>query len=375
MPRLSSNGSRKKHGGPTAISFRALQLADALAVVKQPVGVVAAITPWNFPSAMITRKVAPALAVGCTVVLKPSELTPFSALALAVPAEEAGVPAGVFSVVTGEAAGDRRRAHTSSVGAEVQFHRFHGGRSHARRPVYGRREAGPLELGGNAPFIVFDDAKLEAAVEGALPAKFRNAGQTCVCANRILVQSGIYDAFSQRLTERASELIVGDGLAAGVHLGPLINTAAVRKVEHLIADAIATGAKLLTGGGPTRSGGLFFAPTVLADVPATAQLFRNEIFGPVAALTRFSTEAEVIALANDTDAGLAALSVHQRPLRAARVSEALEFGMVGVNAGLVSTVAAPFGGVKTSGFGREGSRYGLDDYLDIKLISTEIEAA
>ena len=346
-----------------------------LIVRKAPVGVVAAVTPWNFPLAMITRKAGPALAAGCTIIIKPSELTPFCALALARLAEKAGVPAGVLNVVTGDAApignvltGDKRiRKFTFTGSTRV-------GKLLAARCMDTVKRVS-LELGGNAPFIVFDDADLGAAVEGAMASKFRNAGQTCVCANRILVQAGIYDAFAAALAERAKKLVVGPGLAGPTDQGPLINEAAVTKASAHVADAVKRGGKLLTGGAPLSNAGHFFQPTVITDVPADALLCQEETFGPVAGLVRFHTEGEAIAMANDTDAGLAAYVFTRDIDRAWRVPEALQYGMVGLNTGLISTEVAPFGGVKESGLGREGSSYGMDDYLDIKLVAQQIETA
>jgi succinate-semialdehyde dehydrogenase / glutarate-semialdehyde dehydrogenase len=351
-------------------------LADKRLVVRRvPVGVVAAITPWNFPLAMITRKAGPALAVGCTMVLKPSELTPLSALALARLAEEAGVPAGVFNVVTGEAApigavltGDPRVRKFTFTGSTAV------GKMLAAKCMDTVKRVS-LELGGNAPFIVFDDADLDAAVEGALASKFRNTGQTCVCANRLLVQSGIYDRFAARLAERVGAYKVGAGLEGETQQGPLIDERAVAKVEAHVADAIGRGARALTGGARIEGTGSFFAPTVLVGVPRDAQLCREETFGPLAGLVRFETEAEAIAIANDTRAGLAAYLFTRDLGRSVRVSEALEYGMVGLNTGLISTEVAPFGGVKESGLGREGSHLGLDDYLETRLVCTHIESA
>ena len=348
------------------------QADKRLLVLKEPVGVVGAVTPWNFPAAMITRKVGPALAVGCTVVLKPSELTPFSALALAYLGHEAGLPNGVFNVVTGEPqpigevlTGDPRvRKFTFTGSTRV-------GKLLAARCMQTVKRVS-LELGGNAPFLVFDDADVERAVEGALMSKFRNAGQTCVCANRFLVQSGIYDEFARRLGQRAAALVVGDGLEGETQQGPLINDAAVGKVDGHVRDALDKGGKLLVGG--ARRGGYFYDPTVITDVTPQMALFREETFGPLAGLLRFETEAEAIRLANDTSAGLAAY-VYTRDLsRSWRVSEALQYGMVGLNTGLISSTVAPFGGVKESGLGREGSHYGIQDYLDTKLVCSEIAA-
>jgi succinate-semialdehyde dehydrogenase / glutarate-semialdehyde dehydrogenase len=349
------------------------QADKRLLVTKEPVGVVAAITPWNFPAAMITRKVAPALAAGCTVVLKPSELTPYSALALAFLGHEAGVPPGVFNVVTGEP-GPLGEVLTTD--PRVRKFTFTGstavGKKLAARCM-GTVKRVSLELGGNAPFIVFDDADLDKAVEGALASKFRNTGQTCVCANRFLVQGGVYAEFARRLSRRVSALTIGDGLDGETQQGPLINATAVDKVERHLRDALARGAQLLTGG--ARRTGFFFEPTVIANVTSEMALFREETFGPLAGLLRFETEAEAIALANDTSAGLAAYVYTNDLSRSWRVSEALEYGMVGLNTGLISTAVAPFGGVKESGLGREGSRYGIQDYLETKLVCSEIAAA
>jgi len=339
-----------------------------LLVIKQPIGVCAAITPWNFPLAMITRKVAPALAAGCPVVVKPAESTPLTALALAVLAEQAGFPAGVFNVVTGNPA---------AIGGELCANPIVRKLSFTGSTAVGRllmAQCAPtikklsLELGGNAPFIVFDDADLDAAVDGALIAKYRNTGQTCVCANRFLVQAGIYEAFAARFAEKARNLKVGDGTEEGVAQGPLINAAGLAKVEAHVADALAKGARVLCGGARHARGGNFFQPTVLADVTPAMQVAREEIFGPVAPLFRFETEAEAIALANDTEFGLAAYFYSRDVGRCWRVGEALEYGMVGVNTGLISTEVAPFGGIKQSGLGREGSKYGIEEYLEIKYL-------
>ena len=341
-----------------------------LIVTRAPVGVVAAVTPWNFPSSMIARKVAPALAAGCTIVLKPSELTPFSALALAVLAEEAGVPAGVFNIVTGAPApigdvlvGDPRVAKFSFTGSTAV-----GKQLAARCMATVKRVS--LELGGNAPFIVFADADLGAAVAGAMIAKFRNAGQTCICANRIFVEAPVYEAFAARLAERAAALRLGDGLADGTDQGPLINAAAVDKVARHLRDAVERGARMLTGGGTAE--GSFFTPTVLAEVDPQSLLCREETFGPLAALIRFEGEAEAVALANEGRAGLAAYVYTRDMARSYRMAEALEYGMVGMNTGIVSTEVAPFGGVKESGLGREGARHGIDDYVEVKLMAVEV---
>jgi succinate-semialdehyde dehydrogenase/glutarate-semialdehyde dehydrogenase len=346
-----------------------------LSVLRQPVGVVAAITPWNFPLAMITRKAAPALAAGCTMVLKPSELTPLSALALAALGAEAGVPDGVLNVVTGrpEAIGDvlvrdpRIRKFTFTGSTPV-------GKALAARCMATVKRVS-LELGGNAPFIVFDDADLDAAVEGAVASKFRNAGQTCVCANRILVQGGIHDAFVERLRSRVATMTVGDALASDAAIGPLIDRRAVDKVARHVADATARGARLQIGGVPIGATGNFFAPTIMTDVPADALMCREETFGPLAGIVRFHDEAEAIAMANDTASGLAAYLFTRDLSRSHRVTEALDYGMVGLNTGLISTEVAPFGGIKESGLGREGSRHGIDEYLDMKLVCTAVAAA
>ena len=350
------------------------QAADKrLTVLREPVGVVAAITPWNFPLAMITRKAGPAIAAGCTIIVKPSELTPFSALALAVLADEAGVPAGVLNVVTGAPRdiGDVLVSHPAIAKMSFTGSTAVGKMLAARCMETVKRVS--LELGGNAPFLVFDDADVEAAVDGAIASKFRNAGQTCVCANRFLVQSGIHDRFVARLAERVANLRVGNGLEAGVEVGPLINAAAITKVQTHVADAVAQGGKLLVGG-EVSGEGLFFQPTLIADVPASALLCKEETFGPVAGVVRFKTEAQAIALANDTRAGLAAYLYTSDLSRSHRVSEALEYGMVGLNTGLISTEVAPFGGIKESGLGREGSRYGMDEYLNMKLVCTAVAA-
>ena len=342
-----------------------------LVVLKQPIGVCAAITPWNFPNAMITRKVAPALAAGCTVVVKPAEQTPLSALALAELAHRAGFPAGVFNVLTGSAAA------APIIGAELTANPIVRKLSFTGSTEVGRllmAQCAPtikkvsLELGGNAPFIVFDDADLDTAVEGAMQSKYRNAGQTCVCANRLLVQDGIYDAFAGRLAEKVRTLKVGAGTESGVSQGPLIDTAALAKVEALVADAVAKGARVLTGGARHERGGTFYQPTVLTGVTTDMRCAREEIFGPVAPLFRFKTEADAIALANATEYGLAGYFFARDVGRVWRVAEALEYGIVGVNTGIISNEVAPFGGVKQSGIGREGSRYGIEDYLEIKYV-------
>ena len=343
-----------------------------LVVIKQPIGVCAAITPWNFPLAMITRKVAPALAAGCTVVIKPAEQTPLTALALAVLAEEAGLPAGVFNVITGNPVAIGGQLTASPIVRKLSF----TGSTEVGRLLMAQCAATvkkvSFELGGNAPFIVFDDADLDAAVDGALIAKYRNAGQTCVCANRFLIQSGIYDAFAERFAERVRNMKVGPGNEEGVVQGPLIDDAALVKVESHVADAIARGARVLCGGSRHDQGGNFFQPTVLADVTPAMRVAREETFGPVAPLFRFESEAEAIAMANDTEFGLAAYFYSRSLARSWRVGEALEYGMVGVNTGLISNEVAPFGGIKQSGIGREGSKYGIDDYLEIKYLCFDI---
>jgi succinate-semialdehyde dehydrogenase/glutarate-semialdehyde dehydrogenase len=338
-------------------------------VTKEPIGVFAAITPWNFPAAMITRKAGPGWAAGCTGVIRPASQTPFSALALAVLAERAGLPAGVCNVITGpsgEVGGEltanplvRKLTFTGSteVGAKLLA---------ACAPTIKKTS---MELGGNAPFIVFDDADLDAAVAGTIASKYRNAGQTCVCANRILVQDGIFDAYVAKLTEAVAKLRVGNGMDDGVTIGPLINKDAVAKVEEHIADATQRGARIVAGGHAHALGGNFFEPTVLADVPREAAIFREETFGPVAPLFRFKDEAEAIAMANDTEFGLAAYFYARDVGRIFRVAEALEYGIVGINEGIISTEVAPFGGVKSSGLGREGSKYGIEDYLEIKYLA------
>ena len=339
-----------------------------IVVTKEPIGVCAAITPWNFPAAMITRKVGPALAAGCPIVVKPAELTPFSALALAVLGERAGLPKGVFSVLTGDSKAIGLEMTSNPIVRKVSF----TGSTQVGRILM--QQCAPtikklsLELGGNAPFIVFDDADVDAAVEGAIASKYRNAGQTCVCANRLYVQDGIYEKFAEKLVAAVSKLKVGNGVEAGVTQGPLIEEKAVVKVEQHIADALSKGARLMMGGKRHELGHSFFQPTVLADVTTSMQVAGEETFGPLAPLFRFKTEDEVIAMANDTEFGLAAYFYSRDIGRVWRVAEALESGMVGVNTGLISNEVAPFGGVKQSGLGREGSVYGMDDYLVIKYI-------
>jgi succinate-semialdehyde dehydrogenase / glutarate-semialdehyde dehydrogenase len=339
-----------------------------IVVLKQPIGVCGAITPWNFPSAMITRKAGPALASGCAMVLKPASQTPFSALALCELAERAGVPKGVFSCVTGTA---------KEIGGEITSNPT------VRKVTFtGSTEIGKLlmaqcaatvkktsmELGGNAPFIVFDDADLDAAVKGAIASKYRNAGQTCVCANRILVQDGVYDAFAKKLADAAGAMKVGNGAEAGIVIGPLIDMKAIEKVEQHVADALKKGARVVIGGKRHALGGSFYQPTVLADVTTDMMVTREETFGPVAPLFRFKTDAEAIKMANDTEFGLAAYFYTRDIGRVWRVAEALEYGIVGINEGIISTEIAPFGGVKESGIGREGSKYGIEEFLEVKYL-------
>jgi succinate-semialdehyde dehydrogenase/glutarate-semialdehyde dehydrogenase len=344
------------------------QADKRILVLRQPVGVVAAITPWNFPAAMITRKVAPALAAGCTVVVKPATQTPYSALALAELAHRAGIPAGVLNVVTGPArevggvlTGDSRVRKLSFTGSTEIGKLLMAQCSKTMKKV-------SLELGGNAPFIVFDDADLDAAVAGAIASKYRNTGQTCVCANRLLVQKGVYEAFTAKLVAAVQKLRVGDGLAGETEQGPLIDESAIRKVEEHVADAMAKGAKIVTGGRRHALGGTFYEPTVLTGVTPAMAVAREETFGPVAPLFSFATEQEAVAMANDTEFGLAAYLYTRDLARSWRVSEALEYGIVGLNTGIISTEVAPFGGVKESGTGREGSKYGILDYTELKYV-------
>ena len=343
--------------------------SERVLVIKQPVGVCSAITPWNFPNAMIARKVAPALAAGCTFVIRPASLTPFSALAMAALAEEAGIPAGVFNVITGKASdiGEVLTQHDS-----VRKFSFTGSTPVGRQLLSQCADTikkVSMELGGNAPFIVFDDADLDAAVEGAIAAKYRNAGQTCVCANRIYVQAGIYEAFVEKLIEKTAELKVGDGTKSGVDIGPLINQDAVDKSLELLEDAKDTGGEIVGGGKLEDQGELFFKPAVIKYANDQMRVAQEEIFAPIAPVFRFEDEEEVIRRANDTEFGLASYFYSQNLNRVIRVSERLAFGMVGVNTGLVSNAAAPFGGVKQSGLGREGSKYGIEDYLEIKYVA------
>ncbi|MCJ7996552.1 NAD-dependent succinate-semialdehyde dehydrogenase [Rhizobium cremeum] len=345
------------------------QADKRIIVIKQPVGVVGAITPWNFPNAMLARKMAPAIAVGCAMVSKPAAQTPLSALAMAILAERAGVPAGVFSVLTSTdaamvgqelCANDKVRKLTFTGSTNV-------GKILMRQGADQILKLG-LELGGNAPFIVFDDADLDAAVEGAMISKYRNAGQTCVCANRLYVQANVYDAFAKKLAERVGKMKVGDGFAEGVTTGPLIDKNALKKVEEHVADAVSKGAKVELGGKPAPQGGLFFEPTILTGVTPDMRVSTEETFGPVAPLFKFETEEEVIEMANNTEFGLASYFYSKDVAKIFRVAEALEYGMVGINTGLISTETAPFGGIKQSGLGREGSKYGIDDYTEIKYM-------
>lgn len=337
--------------------------------IKQGIGVVAAITPWNFPIAMITRKAGPALAAGCTIVIKPSDETPLCALALAELAHQAGIPAGVLNVVVGKDA--------KAIGGVLTGHPTVRKLSFTGSTPVGKLllsqcaqtvKRTSMELGGNAPFIVFDDADLDAAVEGAIASKYRNAGQTCVCANRILVQEGVYDAFAEKLAARVASFKTGDGFGEGVTIGPLINDAAINKVNQLVGNALENGAKALIGGNKSSVGERFYEPTILTDVTEDMDIFSNEIFGPVAPLFKFKTEEEAVAMANNTPFGLASYFYSQNLGRIWRVSEALEYGMVGINEGIISTEVAPFGGVKESGSGREGSQYGIDEYVEIKYL-------
>ena len=337
-------------------------------VTKQPMGVCAAITPWNFPVAMITRKLAPALAAGCTMVLKPAPQTPLSALALAVLAERARIPAGVFNVVTGDAAAIGAEMTSNPVVRKLTFTGSTKTGKLLMKQCADTVKKVSMELGGNAPFIVFDDADLDAAVQGAVASKYRNSGQTCVCANRILVQEGVYHVFAAKLAKQVGELVVGGGLDAGVDQGPLIDEHAVRKVEAHIADALSKGASVLTGGRRHALGRTFFEPTVIVGALPSMLLAREETFGPVAPLFSFKTEEEAIRMANDTEFGLAAYFYARDVGRVFRVSEALEYGIVGVNTGIISTEVAPFGGMKESGIGREGSRHGIEEYLEMKYV-------
>ncbi|OQW84065.1 MAG: succinate-semialdehyde dehydrogenase (NADP(+)) [Proteobacteria bacterium ST_bin15] len=337
-------------------------------VTREPVGVVAAITPWNFPSSMIARKIGPALAVGCTVVVKPAELTPYSGLAWGALAEKAGIPPGVVNIVTGTPAEIGAEMTSNPLVRKISF----TGSTAVGKLLLAQSAATvkrvSMELGGNAPFIVFDDADIERAVEGAMIAKYRNSGQTCVCTNRFLVQAGIYEAFAEKFAAAASRMKIGNGLEAGTQQGPLIDERALAKVERLIADALEKGARIASGGKRHALGGTFYEPTVLTDVTTQMKLAREEIFGPVAPLFRFEREDEAIAMANDTEYGLAAYFYTSDLARAFRVSDGLKYGMVGVNEGMITSEVAPFGGVKESGLGREGSKFGVEEYLDMKYL-------
>ncbi|MFQ5936783.1 MAG: NADP-dependent succinate-semialdehyde dehydrogenase [Acidiferrobacterales bacterium] len=339
-----------------------------IVVLKQPIGVVAAITPWNFPAAMITRKCGPALAAGCTVVSKPASQTPYTALALAELAAQAGMPKGVFNVITGPSAEIGKELTTNPIVRKLGFTGSTEVGKQLMAACAGTVKKVSLELGGNAPFIVFDDADLDAAIAGAMASKYRNTGQTCVCANRILVQDGVHEAFAEKLAQAAGQLKVGNGLEEGVQQGPLIDIRAVEKVEHHIADATSKGARVVAGGSRHALGGTFFEPTVLAGVTPDMAVANEETFGPVAPLFRFRDEDEAIRLANDTEFGLAAYFYSRDLGRVWRVAEALEYGIVGINEGIISTEVAPFGGVKESGIGREGSKYGMDEFLEIKYL-------
>lgn len=341
-------------------------------VIKQPVGVTAAITPWNFPAAMITRKAAPALAAGCTMVVKPAPQTPFTALALAVLAERAGIPAGVFSVITGDAIAIGNEMCTNPIVRKLSFTGSTNVGIKLMAQCAPTLKKLSLELGGNAPFIVFDDANIDAAVEGAMIAKYRNAGQTCVFANRIYVQAGVYDEFAEKLSMAVAKLKVGEGIIAGVTTGPLINAAAVEKVQSHLEDAIKKGATVLAGGKVHELGGNFFEPTVLTNADKSMRVAREETFGPLAPLFKFNDVDDVIKQANDTEFGLAAYFYGRDISLVWKVAESLEYGMVGVNTGLISTEVAPFGGMKSSGLGREGSKYGIEEYLEIKYICMSV---
>lgn len=339
-----------------------------IVVVKEPIGVCAAITPWNFPSAMITRKAGPALAAGCTMVVKPATATPYSALALAELGERAGIPAGVFSVVTGSSKEIGDEMTSSPIVRKLTFTGSTEIGKQLTEQCAGTMKKVSMELGGNAPFIVFDDADLDAAVEGAIASKYRNTGQTCVCTNRLLVQSGVYDLFAEKLAVAVAKMRVGNGLTDDVQQGPLIDEASVRKVEEHIEDAVSKGARVALGGKRHQLGGTFFEPTIICDVTPAMLVAREETFGPVAPIFRFETEGEAIQMANDTEFGLASYFYTRDIGRVWRVAEALEYGMVGINTGLVSTEIAPFGGVKESGLGREGSRYGIEEFCEIKYL-------
>jgi len=355
----------KRVYGDTIPTF---QQGKRIVVLKEPIGVCAAITPWNFPAAMITRKAGPALAVGCTMVLKPASMTPYSALALAVLAERAGIPAGVFNVVCGASGAIGNELTSNPIVRKVTFTGSTEIGKLLMQQCAGTVKKVAMELGGNAPFIVFDDADLDAAVEGAIASKYRNTGQTCVCTNRFLVQDGVYEAFTEKLCAAVAKMVVGDGLKGDTQQGPLIDLNAVEKVEEHIQDAVAKGAKVALGGKRHALGGSFFEPTVLTGVTSEMLVAKEETFGPLAPLFRFKAEEEAVQMANDTEFGLASYFYSRDIGRVWRVAEALEYGIVGINAGLISSTVAPFGGVKESGVGREGSKYGLDDFLEIKYL-------
>jgi len=336
--------------------------------IKQPVGVVAAITPWNFPNAMIARKAAPALAAGCSIVIKPAAETPLSAFAMAELAERAGVPAGVINVVAGSSAAIGGELTGNPLVRKLTFTGSTPVGKMLQAQCADTVKKTSMELGGNAPFIVFDDADIDSAVQGALISKYRNAGQTCVCSNRMLVQDAVYDEFVEKLVKATAELVVGNGMQDSVTIGPLVNSGAVSDVDQLVQASVEAGARVALGGGPHELGGCYYQPTVLTEVTSDMAVFRNEIFGPVAPVVRFSTEEEVIRMANDTEFGLASYFYTRDIGRVWRVAEALEYGIVGINEGIISNEMAPFGGVKESGSGREGSKYGIDDYVEIKYM-------
>ncbi|MBO1894414.1 NADP-dependent succinate-semialdehyde dehydrogenase [Shewanella sp. BF02_Schw] len=348
------------------------QADKRLTVIKQPVGVTAAITPWNFPAAMITRKAGPALAAGCTMVVKPAPQTPFTALALAELAHRAGIPAGVFSVITGDAIAIGNALCESPIVRKLSFTGSTAVGIKLMEQCAPTLKKLSLELGGNAPFIVFNDADIDAAVDGAMIAKYRNAGQTCVCANRIYVQAGVYEQFTQKFAAAVAKLSVGNGVDTGVNIGPLINADAVTKVQRHLADAVAKGASIVTGGKTHSLGGFFFEPTILRDVDKSMLVAKEETFGPLAPLFKFDSVDDVIKQANDTEFGLAAYFYGRDISLVYKVAEALEYGMVGVNTGLISTEVAPFGGVKSSGLGREGSKFGIEEYLEMKYICMSV---
>jgi len=336
--------------------------------IKQPVGVVAAITPWNFPNAMIARKAGPALAAGCAIVIKPASETPLSAFAMAELGERAGIPAGVLNIVAGSSAAIGGELTSNPIVRKLTFTGSTPVGKQLTADCAATMKKTSMELGGNAPFIVFDDADLDAAIQGAMVSKYRNAGQTCVCSNRLFVQDGVYDAFVEKLVKATAALTVGDGMRDGITIGPLVNAKAMRDVDQLVQASIASGARVALGGAPHELGGCFYQPTVLTEVTSEMAVFRNEIFGPVAPVVRFSTEEEVIAMANDTEFGLASYFYTRDIGRVWRVAEALEYGIVGINEGLISNEMAPFGGVKESGSGREGSKYGIEDYVEVKYM-------